>query len=478
MASLAPLADRSSVTGAGREAPWCSDDDLQADADTAWAVDLGLLDADERDPWMGEPDSAQEEEPAGLVGMMSALAVSSQDRHRAAAAESALIRRLLDAARADPASWVGEDPTLDPGWIDGRGRRVAAVRRDREDMAVRAVVAEIAVRLRLSEQTVRARAAETEILQRRCPNLWRAFADGNVSERHATETARLAASLPEDPASWAEFDAGVVDRALRLAPARFVASARALRERVHAESRESRHRRAAQDRGVWLTPELDGMATLTAFLPAAQASEVMARVDRAARHLRTRTDEERTLAQLRADAFADLLSVGSAAPDSGGGRARGRAAVVVTIPALTLLGADDAPATLDGYGPIDLDTARRLAGDATSWIRVLTHPVTGVPLALDRTRYRVPTALRRWLGITSPTCIFPGCGRAARDCDLDHLRSWAEGGPTDDDNLAPECRHHHRVRHETRWHPSVGPDGEYRWISPLGREVDADPPPF
>ncbi|MFX5603015.1 hypothetical protein ABTD90_20930, partial [Acinetobacter baumannii] len=74
---------------------------------------------------------------------------------------------------------------------------MAAVRRDREDMAVRAVVAEIAVRLRLSEQTVRARAAETEILQRRCPNLWRAFADGNVSERHATETARLAASLPE-----------------------------------------------------------------------------------------------------------------------------------------------------------------------------------------------------------------------------------------------------------------------------------------
>lgn len=474
MASLAPLADRSSVTGAGQEAPGCSDDDLQADADTAWAVDLGLLDADERDPWMGEPDSAQEEAATGLVGMMGVLAARSQE-HARAAAESAFIRRLVDAARADPTPWVGHDPTLDPAWIDVRGRTVAAVRRDRHDMAERAVVAEIAVRLRLSEQTVRARAAETEILQRRCPNLWRAFADGNVSERHATETARLAASLPEDPASWAEFDAGVVDRALRLAPARFVASARALRERVHAESRESRHRRAAQHRGVWLTPELDGMATLTAFLPATQASEVMARVDRAARHLRTRPDEERTLAQLRADAFADLLTSGCAAPDIDGGR---RAAVVVTIPALTLLGADDAPATLDGYGPIDLDTARRLAGDATSWIRVLTHPVTGVPLALDRTRYRVPTALRRWLGITSPTCIFPGCGRAARDCDLDHLRSWAEGGPTDDDNLAPECRHHHRIRHETRWHPTFGPDGEYRWISPLGREVDADPPPF
>ncbi len=199
------------------------------------------------------------------------------------------------------------------------------------------------------------------------------------------------------------------------------------------------------------------MATLTAFLPAARASEAMARVDRAARHLRTRPDEERTLAQLRADAFADLLAAEAAVPDSHGGPRPSRAAVVVTIPALTLLGADDAPATLDGYGPIDLDTARHLAGEATSWIRVLTHPVTGVPLALDRTRYRVPTALRRWLGIMSPTCIFPGCGRAARDCDLDHLRAWAEGGPTDDDNLAPECRHHHRIRHETLWSPAVDP---------------------
>lgn len=473
MAFLAPPDGRSSAA----EPEWSGADPLQTDADTAWAIDLGLVDGDVHDSW-ADADAVHDEEADGLVDMMSALAARSQDRHRAAAAESALIRRLLDAAQADPVPWVGEDPTLDPAWTDVRGRTVAAVRRDRHDMAARAVVAEIAARLRLSEQTVRARAAETEILQRRCPNLWRAFADGSVSERHAAEAARLAASLPEDPASWAEFDAGVVDRALRLAPARFVASARALRERVHAESREARHRRAAQDRGVWLTPELDGMATLTAFLPAAQASEAMARVDRAARHLRTRPDEERTLAQLRADAFADLLATEPAAPSGDGGRPRSRAAVVVTVPALTLLGADDAPATLDGYGPIDLDTARRLAGEATSWTRVLTHPLTGVPPALDRTVYRVPTALRRWLGITSPTCIFPGCGRAARDCDLDHLRAWAEGGPTDDDNLAPECRHHHRVRHETLWRPTGGPGEESRWISPLGREVDADPPPF
>jgi hypothetical protein len=156
-----------------------------------------------------------------------------------------------------------------------------------------------------------------------------------------------------------------------------------------------------------------------------------------------------------------------------------RAAIVVTVPALTLLGEGTEPAVLDGYGPIDLATARRLAGEATSWIRVLTHPLTGVPLALDRTTYRVPTALRRWLGIMSPTCAFPGCGRSARDCDLDHLTAWMDGGGTDDDNLAPECRHHHRLRHESRWHPSRDPDtGQLRWTSPLGAQIAEDPPPF
>jgi len=166
-------------------------------------------------------------------------------------------------------------------------------------------------------------------------------------------------------------------------------------------------------------------------------------------------------------------------PPSSAPRPDRRPSVVVTVPALTLLGAGTEPATLDGYGPIDLDTARRLAGEASSWVRVLTHPLTGAPLALDRSTYRVPTALRRWLGVTSPTCVFPGCGRPARECDLDHLTAWNDGGATDDDNLAPECRHHHRLRHESRWGPSRDPDtGEMRWTSPLGAEVAEDSPPF
>jgi len=102
------------------------------------------------------------------------------------------------------------------------------------------------------------------------------------------------------------------------------------------------------------------------------------RVDEAARHLRALEGESRRLAQLRADVAIDLLR------NAAGPAGSGKPAVAVTIPVLTLLGHGDEPAILDGYGPIDRDTAARLAGDATSWVRILTHPVTGTVLDLER----------------------------------------------------------------------------------------------
>ena len=487
-------------------APPPSDDELEAWADEIRTIEEGRFEpdwnelfSDDSTPWpvshdLGSPgedaaavsESEADARPIDLVHTLVAVAVR---RRQHTAEEYRLMTLILDRAVADPDPWVGPDPTLDHAWEDSRGRSVAAVRRDRADLAERAAAAEIAVHLRLAEQTVRTRVGHARTLQARCGLAWRAFLDGRISESHAIRIARLADSLPDDREAWTAFDTGATERAQRLTPSSFGTAARALREKVHAESIGERHRRAARDRGVWLTAELDGMATLTALLPADRAHAAMTRLDRAARHLATADGEERTLAQLRADALTDLLAGGSvaerpaAAPAPAAGVSQtsgsGRPTVVVTVPALTLLGRDDTPATLDGYGPIDLDRARRLAGGASSWIRVLTHPVTGVPLALDRTRYRVTTALRRWLGVTSPTCVFPGCARPARDCDIDHLTAWADGGATDHDNLEPECRHHHRLRHETKWEPLKNPgDVDLRWRSPLGHDIEVDPPPF
>jgi hypothetical protein len=45
---------------------------------------------------------------------------------------------------------------------------------------------------------------------------------------------------------------------------------------------------------------------------------------------------------------------------------------------------------LEGYGPIDIETARRLAADAPGFTRILTHPETGAVLSLGRDRYAIP----------------------------------------------------------------------------------------
>jgi len=137
---------------------------------------------------------------------------------------------------------------------------------------------------------------------------------------------------------------------------------------------------------------------------------------------------------------ADRISLGDIKPQ-----------VAVTVPVMTLLGLSDEPGDLAGHGPIDAHTARRLAAQAPSFLRILTHPETGAVLSVGRDRYAVPADLRSWLRLRDETCRFPGCSRRAQRCDIDHVKDWAHGGTTDHDNLIHLCRKHHRLKHTTGW---------------------------
>lgn len=372
-------------------------------------------------------------------------------------AEAELLAALDDAlreAREHPDEWVDPALPMTPA--------------ERAEFAERAAAADLAVRLSMSEASVRARAFDGHTLRRRLPRLWARLVEGEVSPANARCAAELARTLPDE--CVAAFDDAVAGDAARLAPVRFRLRARAIRERLHSVSLTERAKAAAQTRGVWLENELDGMAVLSMRLPADVAHRGYAAIDGAARSLRECPDEERTLDQLRADVAGDLLA-GSAA-------GRSSVSVAVTVPVLTLLGATDEPATLDGYGPIDAETARRLAAHAPSFTRLLTHPVSGGLLDVDRTSYRPPSDLKRWLAVTDVLCTFPGCGRLARNSDIDHTVDRQHGGATRADNLAHLCRHHHRVKHQTRWRVRQGPDRRITWTSPSGHDRDADPPPF
>lgn len=145
---------------------------------------------------------------------------------------------------------------------------------------------------------------------------------------------------------------------------------------------------------------------------------------------------------------------------------------------LTLMDDDpptSSPSELDGTIPIDVTTARTLAGSATGWERVLTHPISGGLLAVDR--YRPGEQLRRHLLVRDQRCRFPGCGIAARKCDLDHNRAASTGGATADGNLSAFCRRHHMLKHHSPWHVEQCPGGVLAWTSPTGRAYIDGPPP-
>ncbi len=160
-----------------------------------------------------------------------------------------------------------------------------------------------------------------------------------------------------------------------------------------------------------------------------------------------------------------------------------RAQVLITVPVLSLLGATEEPAMLDGYGPIPPSMARRLVADgAESFHRVLVDPRDGAPLEIGRASYRLTKAMRQWLRLRDGRCPFPGCNNPSLDNEADHLLAWADGGTTGITNLGQPCRKHHGLKHASAWTPGgASKDKPPGWTSPSGRyypseQQDWEPP--
>ncbi|WP_244650844.1 HNH endonuclease signature motif containing protein [Plantibacter sp. CFBP 13570] len=151
-----------------------------------------------------------------------------------------------------------------------------------------------------------------------------------------------------------------------------------------------------------------------------------------------------------------------------------------TVPALSMAGVSDVPGMLDGYGPIDPQTAARIAVNAPGFTRIIVQPETGAVLSVGRNQYRVPADLQRAVRLRDGTCRAPGCGRRVRACDLDHSVAWDDGGTTDVGNLACLCRHHHRMKHLPGWNLDHQPGGVLEWTTPDGKHhrTEPDPAPF
>jgi hypothetical protein len=218
--------------------------------------------------------------------------------------------------------------------------------------------------------------------------------------------------------------------------------------------------------------------------------------------------------------------VGPAAPAGPAAAAPGGptplpALINLTVPVGTLLGWSAAPGQAGAWGILDRDESRAVVNAAaqhprTRWCVTLTapdgaalahgcargqhshllsdlapppHPPPPAQLvellrrlnlafspiaagacdhAQAEDRYTPSRGLRHLVRARSATCDAPGCEAQAVNADLDHTVPWPDG-PTDQCNLAPRCRTHHRAKQAPDWKVEQTESGVTRWTLPSGR---------
>lgn len=108
--------------------------------------------------------------------------------------------------------------------------------------------------------------------------------------------------------------------------------------------------------------------------------------------------------------------------------------------------------------------------------RVTPSARPGRTVDLGRRR-RTPSAAQfRALWERDQGCRFPGCERR-RYLHAHHIIHWADGGPTDLDNLVLLCGEHHRLLHEGGFVIIADADGELTFQSPDGVVLEPVPAP-
>ena len=216
-----------------------------------------------------------------------------------------------------------------------------------------------------------------------------------------------------------------------------------------------------------------------------------------------------------------------------GGVPGGAAGVEIRVGLATLLGLDERPGEIPGWGPVLPEVARDLVGryrrapwrfavvdneghlllagttrhrpegilpiaeggvvelhitaEMLAALDPATHPEWATVIAdiaaqfAGRKRHRAALdahprsrhargPLLRHIQVRDRTCVAPGCRRPARRCDADHTHSYAEGGATTEANVGPLCPRHHALKHCGGWQLRQPRPGHFHWRSPLGEQ--------
>ncbi len=458
---------------------WSPDSDLDGIGSDAWGNEWllgGSVDQHVAEPFTVEPDRPMEVGDLAAMPPGPGLAARLAAMSPSDVGDAELVDVLAAAERL--ARWSAALQLHAMAELSRRPVFLPDRARD-EDAELRSAGAQVAAELRVAQVTAERRVWLARQLIERFPATFRAVLSGAIDVRRAELIAEVADRHGLRVAEVVEA------RVLPKAGSRTIGQHRRAIEReillADPADAQRRHAQAAACRRVWFTTMPDGMGEVVATLTADGMALVRATLDAAATGMKIADpDDSRTMDQRRADALVDLARRSLATGRLGGdglalSAAQGRHPhIQVTVPLSTLIGIDDHPGELTGYGPIPASVARRLARDGV-WRRLLTDPATGRLIDYGTTRYTPPQDLRDVIIARDQTCVFPTCSQPAHLCQIDHTIAYPDG-PTSQANTGPPCGIHHDLKTHRGWLVEQPEEGLFIWTSPVGKRYENEPP--
>jgi hypothetical protein len=280
--------------------------------------------------------------------------------------------------------------------------------------------------------------------------------EGGLSLEHADVIADAIDSLPAEirATDHDRVETSLVAHAATTDPARL----RQLAARVLAHldpdgptpAQDHRHR-AARELSLFRTPDSSGLLTAT-LTPACQAIwETILTPLAQPRDADPLGPDTRTPSQRMHDAFEEagrrLLAAGDLPQHAG------LPTTLLISRSLTDLQRRAGAATTHHGGTLSITEALRLATDAQ--VMPVICDDAGAVLAYGRTRRLASPGQRRALFTRDRGCSFPHCPRTAAQSQIHHLTDWANGGPTNLDNLTITCGYHNNEAPRQHWQATM-----------------------
>ncbi|GAB0104806.1 HNH endonuclease signature motif containing protein [Nocardia sp. JMUB6875] len=129
---------------------------------------------------------------------------------------------------------------------------------------------------------------------------------------------------------------------------------------------------------------------------------------------------------------------------------------------------------------MSINEALKMAGGTRPVL--IVNDDKGIPLYLAYGQRIASSGQRFGLLARDRGCTFPGCDAPADMCAAHHVTDWVKGGPTDLDNLALVCDHHHALVNDSPngWKTvMLGKDSPHRgrvgWIAPKALDPTGTP---